>query len=157
MAYITQSELEARMYDVRLADCCDDTTSGTADAEIVETLIEDASGVADGYLQTAGYTVPRATATVALKHHVAWIAAHFAASRRQQYRDQRGVAPYRQEYTDALAWLQRVADRKTLLEGQDPEGLASANADSGGGGGMVLHAYRGQQAPPRGATRMRGW
>lgn len=157
MAYITQAELEARMYGLRLADCCDDTVEGTADTGIVETVIADACGVADGYLQMAGYTVPRITATVALKHHVAFIAAHFAASRRQQYRDARGVAPYRTEYSDALAWLQRIADRQTFLEGQDPEGLASAAADSGGGGGMVMHSYRNQQPAPRGARRMRGW
>ena len=108
MAYVTQEQLELYMGTPTLAQCCDDTTEGTADADVVADVIARASGILDGYLQTAGYTVPRTGAgiTVALRHHTSGVAAHLAARRRPEYRDAQGQAPYRQDYADALAWGQ---------------------------------------------------
>ena len=160
MAYATQAQLELYMGDPSLAQCCDDTTEGTADADVVADVLERASAVMDGYLQTGGYAVPRAGAgvTAALRHYTEGVAAHLAARRRPEFRDGNGVAPYRQDYEDAVAWGQKVADRRIRLEGDEPEG-----AEAGGAaladrpGGMVLHSYRGQRRPPAPPRRMRGW
>lgn len=158
MAYVTQEQLELYMGTPTLAQCCDDTTEGTADADVVADVIARASGILDGYLQTAGYTVPRTGAgiTVALRHHTSGVAAHLAARRRPEYRDAQGQAPYRQDYADALAWGQKVADRKIRLEGDEPEG-ATGPALADQPGGMVLHSFRAQARPPAPPRRMRGW
>ncbi len=158
MAYVTQEQLELYMGTPTLAQCCDDTTEGTADADVVADVIARAAGLMDGYLQTAGYTVPRTGAgiTAALRHHTSGVAAHLAARRRPEYRDAQGQAPYRQDYTDALAWGQKVADRKIRLEGDEPEGAGGA-ALADRPGGQVLHAHRAQARPPAPPRRMRGW
>lgn len=159
MAYVTQHELEVRMCEVRLVDCTDDDADGAPDLDVVAAVVDDASGIADGYLQTAGYAVPLGAPTPALRHHVASIAAHFAASRRQEYRDARGAAPYRTEYADALAWLEKVAAGKILLEARAPDAghAGGPSIDEASPSGMVLHSYRGQRPPPAGVRRMRGW
>ncbi len=158
MAYATQAELELWMAEPSLVQCCDDTTEGTADAPVVADVLERASGLMDGFLQTAGYTVPRAGAevTVALRHWCCAIAAHLAAKRRPEFRDGQGVAPYRGDWVDAMAWLQKVADRQIRLENSEPgagEGASLADRP----GGMVLHSYRAQARPPAPPRRMRGW
>jgi phage gp36-like protein len=158
MAYATQAQLELWMAAPSLAQCCDDTTEGTADAAVVTDVLDRAAGLMDGFLQTAGYTVPRTGAgvTVALRHWCCAIAAHLAAQRRPEFRDAQGVAPYRQAWLDAMAWLQKVADRAIRLEGDEPEGAGGASlADRPGG--MVLHSYRAQARPPAPPRRMRGW
>lgn len=154
MGYVTDAELAAIMYGVSLVQCTDDDNDTVADATVVAQLHASASGIADGYLQTAGYAVP-VTPTAALKHHVAFIEAHFAASRRQKFRNAQGVAPYRTEYLDAIAWLEKIAAGDIRLEGQEP--TAASSSSESGTGGKVMHAYRGQRAPRRGARGMRGW
>lgn len=160
MPYATQEELELYMADPSLAQCCDDTVEGTADTAVVTDVLTRASAVMDGFLQSGGYAVPRSGAgiTAGLRHYTSGVAAHLAARRRPEFRDGNGVAPYRQDYDDALAWAQKVADGKIRLEGDEPEG-----AEGGGpaladrAGGRVLHAYRGQARPPAPPRRMRGW
>jgi phage gp36-like protein len=155
MAYLSSAQLAALMYSARLVDCTDDDGNGVADPAIVADVIERASGVMDGYFQASGLAVPlTGTAiTAAVRHHVGFVAAHFAAQRKPEYRDAQGFAPYRQEYVDALAWGDKIASRKMLLEGVD----VAAGGGGDEGGGMVLHAFRGQVAAPRGPRKMRGW
>lgn len=154
-AYLTSAQLAALMYDARLVDCTDDDGDDAADPAIVSDVIERASGVMDGYFQAAGLDVPLTgdAITAAVRHHTGFVAAHYAAQRRPQFRDAQGNAPYRAEYLDAIAWAKDVAARRILLVGQD-------TAEGGGGeegGGMVLHAFRAQVAAPRGPRKMRGW
>lgn len=161
MAYADPSQLELYMGEPSLAQCTDDDhldAPVTPTAAVVTDVLERASGILDGYLQTAGYTVPvtGALVTPALRHHTAAVAAHFAARRRSELRDNQGVAPYRTDYLDAIAWGQKIAEGKITLEGTAPDGgTGPAEADTGGG--MVLHAYRGQQRPPPRPRKMRGW
>lgn len=156
MAHLTADELAALMYAERLADCCDDDADGTADPLIVAAVIDAASSVGDGYAATAGLPVPLAGAyiTAAVKHHSGFIAAHFAAQRRPEFREQSGFAPYRQEYLDAIAWWEKVAARKILLTGAD---TAAGSAAAVEGGGMVLHSYQRQRPARTGPRKMRGW
>ena len=157
MAYATAAQLGLYMSDPPLSSCADDTTEGTADAPVVADARERASGIMDGYLQTAGYDVPvtGALVTAALRHHTEAVAAHLLARRRPAFRDAQGVAPYRTDYMDALAWGKMVLDGKITLEGSQPGTTGGpAEADRGG---MVLHAHRGQQRPPMPPRRMRGW
>ena len=156
MPYLTQTQLETMMAVPRLADCCDDTVAGTADAGVVTDVIERACGVVDGYLQTAGYAIPMTGSgvTAALRHWTGMIAAHLAAQRRPAFRDAQGRAPYRVEYQDALEWLAKVAARKILLEAVEPTGGDTPDTP---GGGMVLNAYRGGQRPPARPRAQRRW
>lgn len=159
MAYATQEQLELYMSEPSLAQCCDDTTEGAADADVVADVLARASAVMDGYLQSGGYSVPRAGAgvTAALRHYTEGVAAHLAARRRPEFRDGNGVAPYRQDYDDALAWAQKVADGKVRLEGDEPEGADGGPALADRAGGRVLHAHRAGRAPPAPPLRMRRW
>lgn len=158
MTYATAEQLALYMSDPPLTACADDDSSGAADAAVVADVLERASGILDGYLQTAGYTVPvtGTAVTAALRHWTCAVAAHLVAKRRPEFRDGQGVAPYRSDWLDAMAWAQKVADGKLQLEGTDTVG-GNGPAEADSGGGMVLHAYRDQRRPPKPPRRMRGW
>lgn len=158
MAYASSADLALYMAAPSLAACADDDESGTADPSVVTDVLDRASGILDGYLQTAGYAVPLTgtSVTTALRHWTCAVAAHLVAKRRPEFRDASGVAPYRSDWDDALAWARLVADGKLQLEGTDTVG-GSGPAESDSGGGMVLHAYRGQRPSPPRPRKMRGW
>lgn len=158
MAYATTEQLRLYMSDPPLTACADDDSSGSPDADVVADVLDRASGILDGYLQTAGYSVPLsgASVTAALRHWTCAVAAHLVAKRRPEYRDAQGVAPYRSDWNDAMAWAQKVADGKIQLEGTDTVG-GGGPSEADTPGGMVLHAFRDQRRPPAPPRRMRGW
>lgn len=148
--YVTESELEARMSTPRLVDCTDDDKDGVPDPAIVTVVIQDASSIMDGFFMNAGYPVPLegGLVTPAVKHHTGFLAAHYAAKRRPQYRNAQGEAPYWKERDEAFAWGKLVADGKIKLS-VEPAPLATAP--------QVRQAYQGQRPPRRLPKNMRGW
>lgn len=161
--YLTLAQLEAIMAAPRLVDCLDDDGDGSLDAgeEALATdtdtgVIYRAGAVADGYLAAGGYSIPLGASqiTPALRHHVGMVAAHLAAQRRPQFRDQQGRAPYWQEQTEARAFFEAVRDGKVSLDGSPASQLGS-----GVTGAFVTHGNRGGQAVTSTANpyRQRRW
>lgn len=158
MAYATQAQLALYMSEPPLTACADDDESGASDGAVVTDVLDRASGILDGFLQTAGYSVPLTgpAVTAALRHWTCAVAAHLVAKRRPEFRDAQGNAPYRSDWLDAMAWAQKVADGKLQLEGTDSVG-GGGPSEADTPGGMVLHAWRDQRRPPAPPRRMRGW
>lgn len=140
--YVTLAQLEAIMAAPRLVDCLDDDESGSL-SPAEEALATDpdygtiarAASVADGYLALGGYSVPLAgdEVTPAMRHHVAFLAAHYSASRRPQYRDAQGRAPYHAEAAAALEFFKALRDREqTAVGGPDASSARS----------LVTHSMR---------------
>lgn len=148
--YLTTAELDTLMTEARLVDCTDDDGNGVPDPTVVTDVIQRASGVADGYFLSAGYTPPLTGTLVsaAVRHHVGFLCAHYAAKRRPKFRNKDGKAPYWVEAEEALKWLAQVGAGKILLDTVEPPGSIAPT---------VRHAYRDQLAPPTGPRKMRGW
>lgn len=125
-AYITLAQLEDAMSDPNLVACLDDDGSGSL-SPTEEALATDpdsgaiarASSIADGYLALAGYSIPLTgdAITPAMRHHVAFLAAHFCAKRRPEYRDQQGRAPYWSEAAEAREFFKELRDHGAVQDG----------------------------------------
>lgn len=133
-SYITLAQLEGTMSDPNLVACLDDDGSGSLSPteEALATdpdygVIARASSVADGYLVLAGYAVPLTgdAITPAMRHHVAFLAAHYAAKRRPEYRDQQGRAPYWAEAAAAIEFFKELRDHQQVQAGAPGEGAVT--------------------------------
>lgn len=126
MALITSAEWSRILTAARVVDLCDDDGNGTADADVVSDVLDQASDLVQEYARRAGVTLT-APCTASMARRVAMIAAHYAAQRRPQYRDATGRAPYAQEYDTAVkeltAWAQRVHQSSDAEESAAPEPL----------------------------------
>lgn len=126
MALITSAEWSRILTAARVVDLCDDDSNGTADADVVSDVLEQASDLVQEYARRAGVTLT-APCTASMARRVAMIAAHYAAQRRPQYRDTTGRAPYAQEYDTAVkeltAWASRVHQSSDAEESTAPEPL----------------------------------
>lgn len=145
--YLSLAQLQAVMAAPRLVDCLDDDENGSL-SEAEQALATDpdtglifrAGALADSYLQGAGYTIPVTGISPIMRHHVAMVAAHYAAQRRPALRDAQGRAPYWQEHAAALAFFELVRDGRVTLDG-----APAAPSIQGASGGFVTHGNRGGQ------------
>ena len=157
--YITYAQLSALMADPSLVACIDD--DGDCTAEASEQLfvadadygsIPRASSIMDGYLALAGYTIPLTSAEVTpvMRHHVGFLAAHYTAKRRPEFRDGQGRAPYWQEAAAALAFGESLRDRQITQAGGPSQSTAT---------GFVTHARRSGEpvTSARNPHRSRRW
>ncbi len=157
--YITYAQLAAIMASPPLVDCIDDNGDGSASAS-EQLLVTDAdygtipraSSVMDGYLALAGYTIPLTgdAVTPAMRHHVAFLAAHYTAKRRPEFRDAQGRAPYWQEAAAAEAFGEAMRDAGLVQAGGPTESTATS---------FVTHARRHGEAvtSTRNPHRSRRW
>lgn len=147
-AYVTYDQLAAVMASPSLVACVDDDGDGSAsDAEKLVVTDPDygsiprASSVMDGYLALAGYAIPLAgdLVTPAMRHHVGFLAAHYTAKRRPEFRDGQGRFPYWQEAAAAEEFGKSLRDQRNAQAGGPAQAAASP---------FVTHARRGGEAVP---------
>lgn len=128
MAYITQTQLEARYGAGDLKAWTDDDASGSIDATVVAQAIADADAQIDA-AAAQHYTTPlslgNATTTAVVRMHAGSIAGYLLASRRPANVPEN----LRAQYDDALAWLKDLAAGKVHLPG---ENAVAANKPTGG-------------------------
>lgn len=157
--YITYAQLAALMAEPSLVACIDDDGNGSASGaeQLFVTdadygTIPRASSVMDGYLALAGYTIPLSAdqVTPAMRHHVGFLAAHYTAKRRPEFRDAQGRAPYWQEAAAAEAFGESLRDRQIAQAGGPTESTAT---------GFVTHARRSGEpvTSARNPHRSRRW
>jgi hypothetical protein len=111
MAYVDQRDLESAAGVAEVARLFDDNGDGVVDPDLVAGPSEGASALLDTYL-LEGWTQEAIRDLVAdplLRRHVAWVAIHFRAQSKPEWRDQNGIAPYRTEYKDALDHFDRLS------------------------------------------------
>lgn len=116
MAYITQAQLEARYASLRW--WTDDAAAGAIDGEIVAEAIALAGGKIDQAAMQQ-YSVPLAlgnSSTAAAVREAAGAIAGYILCSRNETRDV--PANLREQYKDALAWLQTIASGKAYLAGE---------------------------------------
>lgn len=131
-ALITQTQWETVLGAARVVDLCDDDADGTADAAVVTAVLEEASDFVQEFAVAAGTTLTSGDLTAAMRRRVAMVAAHYAGSRRQEFRDAQGKAPYAAEYAEARAelkaWADRTRDLSTGTVSTAPEVLSDDSA-----------------------------
>lgn len=124
-SYLTHAQLQAFCDSAAVADVIGDSAASLVWREV-------ASGVLDERAIKVGLTPPLASAvlTRVMLERLAWVSLHRGASKRQEYRDGAGVAPYRAEHDRAMkeidAWT--IGDLPSANETPtevDPVGLAS--------------------------------
>lgn len=120
-ALITAAQLEATITAARVVDLCDDDGDGVADPATVSEVIEQASDTVQEYAVEVGDALTVGTMTAAMRRRVAIIAAHYAGSRRPEFRDANGAAPYLAEYKVAIAELEAWAKRTRDISSGAPE------------------------------------
>ena len=105
----------------------DDDGDGVADVANVASACEQASSEADSLL-LEGWPDLNAVAIVAtdpaIKRHIGWIALHFRAQSKPEWRDANGVAPYRAEYVDAEKHLGDLAKARLRTNKEGSAGTA---------------------------------
>lgn len=133
-AYVIQSDVENVMGADRLAACTSTPTSGgLADATVVAALITAACSAMDAAAQARpGVPVPltRPWITFEVVFHMARKIAFLASSRRADWCDDAGRAPWWRQNDAADAWLLKIAQGTTpLLVPDAPADIMEALSD----------------------------
>jgi len=121
--YATQADLEQRFGADEVLQLTDRNSTGAVDVAVLSAAIGDAQAVIDGYLRSAGYTLPLATIPVELMRISCDLTRYFLYenSATQVVKDRRD---------EAVSWLRDVASGKVTLgvsmQGVAPDAAASA-------------------------------
>lgn len=121
MIYATTADLESYLGTEAYVRLCDRDDSGAVDTSDVEDALSRASSCADSYIAkwipalVAAAAIPRLLVQHVLDMAVFFLAGDDATDR------------MRTRYTDALAWLQSVADGETTLD-VPPVGTGASQA-----------------------------
>ena len=112
----------ARYGETELSELTDrDGSEGGIVTSVLETALTDASADVDGYLSDGGYTLPLATPPHVLIRHACVLA------RAYLYVDVRPKDVI-EDYNRTIAWLEKIADGRLRLPGQDVEAASSSVA-----------------------------
>jgi len=111
-AYFDMADMAAIVGQANIDRYFSDDGSGVALTSNVDAAISAASALADGVLMQGGWGASQ-LATIAtddvIRMHIAWMAIHFGARRKPEWRDDMGRAHFHTEYTEAMAHLKNVA------------------------------------------------
>lgn len=114
-ALITQAQLEVVLGTGQVAALSDATEplpdSPTADATVVAAIIEEVSDWAQEHATAAGVTLTAGALTAAMRRRLCFVWGHWAGSRRPQFRDAQGRAPYHVEHAAAEKWMEEWGNR----------------------------------------------
>jgi phage gp36-like protein len=121
MAYATREDIELAYGEELLHILADRDDGGSVDTESVDRALVDASAFIDGYLGSR-YTVPITPTPAILKRYAVDVAVHYLADRAGVNTDER-----RQRYTDAVRFLERVAEGKLSLGASTPPPTSGNN------------------------------
>jgi phage gp36-like protein len=120
--YCTAADMLARYGETELTQLTDrDGSEGALVTAVLETAITDACSDIDGYLSDGGYVLPLASAPHVLTRHACVIA------RAYLYDDVRPKDVI-DDYNRTIAWLEKIADGRLGLPGQDPETVTGSIA-----------------------------
>lgn len=127
MALITQQQWEAVIGAAKVATLCTvdpdevtDETAAVADSDVVAEMLSQASDYVQEFAAAAGVTLAAETLTPVMRRRVAMVAAHYAGSRGQKFRDAKGTPPYAVEYAQVTEELDAWAQRARSLSNAEP-------------------------------------
>lgn len=127
-ALITQAQWERILGATKVATLCTtnpdevvDETSAVADSDVVDEMLVLASDYVQEFAAAAGTVLTAAGLTPVMRRRVAMVAAHYAGTRGQRYRDDKGRAPYFVEYSTVTEELEEWAERVRPLSNQTPD------------------------------------
>lgn len=130
--HITAQDLANTVGQKSVDRIFDEDGDGRADDAIVSSAMAQADSTADSLLLT-GFAQQQidllAQDDSLLRMHIAWLAMHYGARRKHEWRDDQGRAMYWQEYADAQAYLKALAKAAQRSSG---EAQAGPNANVGG-------------------------
>ena len=133
---LTRVDLDAKIGATRVTNLIDDSFNGTVDGDeiaFLDTIMEEAEGLAIGWLLAAGYT-EEATKLLAdndraLKGNIAWMACELLSERKTEFTSDDGWGAYRVQYERAEKYFEALSRGRRRSKG---EKQAGANAQIGG-------------------------
>lgn len=90
------------------------------DADVITSVIAQASDYVAEFAVGAGVTLTAASLTDAMRRRVSVVAAYYAADARQEYRDAQGQNPYRSRYAEVTAELSAWHARQRQISTATP-------------------------------------
>ena len=153
MALISPTEVARRIGAQNFARLCDDDGDGTADPQIVDEIVEEASSIAEGILLRA---FPRATiaklaaSDIALRGAICDVAIGLAGRRRPELLGPNGN-PYTEMRKDGERVLFNMTKAEQRIAAEEQQGV---NGTIGGGISVGLpakHVFATSRTNPRGS------
>lgn len=127
-ALITQGQWERILGAAKVATLCTtnpdevvDETTAVADSDVVDEMLALASDYVQEFATAAGSVLTAEGLTPVMRRRVAMVAGHYAGSRGQRYRDDKGRAPYFVEYSTVTKELEEWGQRLRSLSNETPD------------------------------------